>query len=163
MRHIRLGVSIYFSLLLSPQYYSLYLRDFICRCVESGRDQIMGSDITQFQDDDRDSDIYPATLAFGLPIVLAILGYKSGDQFMRASVWFAGMIAVILVAASNFEEIRGEQMLIPLLSPAALYGLRRVLGEPAALQRPPQPADTLPVAASRPVARSQIRSSPRPP
>ena len=28
--------------------------------------------------------IYPPTLAFGLPIVLAILGYKSGDQFMRA-------------------------------------------------------------------------------
>jgi hypothetical protein len=46
---------------------------------------------------------YPPTLAFGLPVVLAILGYKSSDQFMRASVWFAGMIAVILIAVSNFE------------------------------------------------------------
>ena len=102
----------------------------------------------------------PPTLAFGLPIVLAILGYKSSDQFIRASVWFARMITVILIAASNFEEVRAEQMLIPLLAPAALYGLRRILGEPAALQRR---ADTLPVAASRPVARSQIRSSRRPP
>src|SRR6516225_3739663 len=106
---------------------------------------------------------YPPTLAFGLPIVLAIWGYKSSDQFMRASVWFAGMIAIILIAASNFEEVRAEQMLIPLLAPAALYGLRRILGEPTALQRQPQPADTLSVAASRPVARSQIRSSPQPP
>jgi hypothetical protein len=106
---------------------------------------------------------YPPTLAFGLPIVLAILGYKSGNQFMRASVWFAGMIAVILIAASNFEELRAEQMLIPLLAPAALYGLRRILGEPTASQRQPQPADTLPLVASLLVARSQIRSSPRPP
>jgi hypothetical protein len=89
-------------------------------------------------------------------MVLAILGYQSSDLFMRASVWFAGMIAVILIAASNFEEVRAEQMLIPLLAPAALYGLRRILGEPAALQRQYQPADTLPVAASRPVAWSQI-------
>jgi hypothetical protein len=106
---------------------------------------------------------YPPSLAFGLPIVLAILGYKSSDQFMRASVWFAGMIAVILIAASNFEELRAEQMLIPLLAPAALYGLRRILGEPTASQRQPQPAHTLPLAASLPVARAQIRSSPRPP
>jgi hypothetical protein len=39
---------------------------------------------------------------------------------MRASVWFARMIAVILIAASNFEEVGAEQMLIPLLAPAAL-------------------------------------------
>jgi hypothetical protein len=86
---------------------------------------------------------YPPTLAFGLPVVLAILGYKSSDQFMRASIWFAGMIAVILIVAVNFEEVRCEQMLIPLLAPAALCGLRRILGEPGASQRQPRPANTL--------------------
>ena len=106
---------------------------------------------------------YPPALAFGLPIVLAILGCKNSDQFMRASVWFAGMIAVILMAASNFEEVHAEQMLIPLLAPVALCGLRRILGEPTVSQRQPQRADTLPFAVSLPVARSQIRSSPRPP
>ena len=75
---------------------------------------------------------YPPTLAFGVPVVLAILGYKSSDQFMRASVWFAGMIVVILIVAVNFEEVRCEQMLLPLLAPAALCGLRRILGEPSA-------------------------------
>jgi hypothetical protein len=33
---------------------------------------------------------------------------------MKASVWLAEMIAVILVVAANFEEVRAEQMLIPL-------------------------------------------------
>ena len=68
-----------------------------------GETRLWSSDITQFQDDDRDSDILPGDFGFWPTIVLAILGYKSGDQFMRASVWFAGMIAVILIAVSNFE------------------------------------------------------------
>jgi hypothetical protein len=106
---------------------------------------------------------YPPTLAFGVPILLAILGYKSSDQFMRASVWFAGMIAVILIVATNFEEVRAEQMLIPLLAPAALCGLRRILGEPTASQRQPEPADTLPFDAPLPAARSQIGRNSRPP
>jgi hypothetical protein len=78
--------------------------------------------------------LYPPILAFGLPLVLAILGYKISDQFMRASVWFATMIAAILIVATNFEEVRAEQMLIPLLAPAALCGLRRILGEPDDLE-----------------------------
>ena len=41
---------------------------------------------------------YPPGLALAVPIVLAILGYKSNDQFMRASVWFGGMIAVMIIA-----------------------------------------------------------------
>jgi hypothetical protein len=80
---------------------------------------------------------YPPTLAFGLPIALVILGYRRSDRFMRASVWFAGLIAVILFVATNFEEVRGEQMLFPLLAPAALLGLRRILGEPSALEKQP--------------------------
>jgi hypothetical protein len=86
---------------------------------------------------------YPPSLAFGVPIVLAILGYRTSDQFMRASVWFAGMIAVILIMAVNFEEVRVEQMFFPLLAPAALCGLRRILGEPTASERRPMPANTL--------------------
>ena len=79
---------------------------------------------------------YAPTLAFGLPIALAILGYTMSDRFERASAWFAGLIAVILFVTTNFEEVRAEQMLFPLLAPAALLGLRRILGEPSALDIP---------------------------
>lgn len=71
---------------------------------------------------------YAPILAFGLPLALAISGYGVGDRFVRASVWFAGLIAVILFATSNFQEVRAEQMLVPLLAPGALLGLRRILG-----------------------------------
>jgi hypothetical protein len=81
---------------------------------------------------------YAPTLAFGLPIALAILGYTMSDRFERASAWFAGLIAVILFVTTNFEEVRAEQMLFPLLAPAALLGLRRILGEPSAPEKQPQ-------------------------
>ncbi len=78
---------------------------------------------------------YAPTLAFGLPIALAILGYPMSDRFVRASVWLAGLITVILFVVTNFEEVRAEQMLFPLLAPAALLGLRRILGEPAVSEK----------------------------
>jgi hypothetical protein len=73
---------------------------------------------------------YAPFLAFGLPIMLAILGYAMSDRFMRASLWFAGPIAFILFVATNFEEVRAETMFFPLLAPAALLGLRRIMDEP---------------------------------
>lgn len=84
-----------------------------------------------------DPIFYAPTLAFGLPIGLAIVGYRVSGRFVRASVWFAGGIIFILFFTSNFEEVRAEQMLFPLLAPGALLGLRRILGEPSSIERQP--------------------------
>jgi len=78
---------------------------------------------------------YAPFLAFGFPVLLAGLGYKIADRFARASVCFAGIIFVLLFISTNFEEVRAEIMLFPLLAPAALLGLRRVSGETPPLQR----------------------------
>ncbi|HEX4273687.1 MAG TPA: hypothetical protein VHZ32_20010 [Rhizomicrobium sp.] len=83
---------------------------------------------------------YAPTLAFGLPAVLAILGYRASDQFSRAGIWVAALVAAILFASTNFEEVRAEQMLFPLLAPAALTGLRRVLGQPETAATTPRTA-----------------------
>lgn len=82
----------------------------------------------------RNPFMYAPSLAFGLPIALAILGYRSCDRFMRASLWFACLITVPLFIATNFEEVRAEQMLFPLLAPAALVGLRRLTDEPSVIK-----------------------------
>ena len=76
---------------------------------------------------------YAPVLVFGLPLLLVILGYPTSDRFMRASIWFAGLITFILFVSTNFEEVRAEQMLFPLLAPAALSGLRRLLSESSAV------------------------------
>jgi len=73
---------------------------------------------------------YAPSLAFALPLLLATLGYGAADRFMRASLWFAGLVAIPMFITTNFEEVRAEQMLFPLLAPAALLGLRRILSEP---------------------------------
>jgi hypothetical protein len=70
---------------------------------------------------------YSPILSFGLPLALAVLGYGMSDRFARISVWFSGFIALIQFVSTNFEEVRAEQMFFPLLAPAAVYGLRRVL------------------------------------
>ncbi len=75
-----------------------------------------------------DNISYAPFLAFALPVILSILGYRDSDQFARASLWFAGLVIAILFIATNFEEVRAESMMFPLLAPAALSGLRRVLG-----------------------------------
>jgi hypothetical protein len=83
----------------------------------------------------RKSIFYAPSLAFGLPVALAILGYTRSDHFARTSVWFAGLIIGILFVATRFEEVRAEQMLFPLLAPAALLGLRRILGDPSTSEK----------------------------
>jgi hypothetical protein len=72
---------------------------------------------------------YAPSLAFALPLVLAALGYASADRFIRACLWFAGLVAMAMFVTTNFEEVRAEQMLFPLLAPAALLGLRRVMSD----------------------------------
>jgi hypothetical protein len=63
----------------------------------------------------------------GAPAVLAIIGYPRADRFMRASLWFACLLTVPFFTTSNFEEVRTQAMLLPLLAPAALVGLRIVM------------------------------------
>src|SRR5262249_14699583 len=70
---------------------------------------------------------YPPFLAFGLPVLLAAVGYKCTDQFMRACLCFAALFSILVFATANFEEVRTLQMLYPLIAPAAMLGLRRVL------------------------------------
>jgi hypothetical protein len=80
---ILLEIFLNLFLLLSGSYVNI---DYIYQILRNLR-MMVGSGI-----------FYPPGLALAVPIVLAILGYKSNDQFMRASVWFAGMIAVMIIA-----------------------------------------------------------------
>jgi hypothetical protein len=70
---------------------------------------------------------YPPLLAFGLPMVLAAIGFRTADRFARACVVFALGLLGILFVLTNFQEIRAEVPEIVLLLPAALHGLRRLL------------------------------------
>lgn len=78
---------------------------------------------------------YTPFLAFGLPVLLGIFGYKIADRFVRASFCFGGIILALLFIATNFEEVRAEIMVFPLLAPAALLGVRRLARESAPPQR----------------------------
>lgn len=71
---------------------------------------------------------YAPFLAFGIPILLGLYGYRAADQFGRAGLWFALFVLSILFVSTHFEEVRAEQMIIPLLAPIALTGLTRLLG-----------------------------------
>jgi hypothetical protein len=70
---------------------------------------------------------YPPLLAFGLPAVLVVVGFKRADRFAQAAVVFAVMQATILFLQANFREVRAEVPVLVLLMPAALIGLRTVM------------------------------------
>lgn len=71
---------------------------------------------------------YPPLLAFGLPLGLAIYGWRAGDQFSRAGFLMA--LAILLgplFLLTNFEEVRAEMGALFLLLPLALAGLERAM------------------------------------
>ena len=71
---------------------------------------------------------YPPLLAFGLPLGLAIYGWRTGDQFSRAGFLMA--LAILLgplFLLTNFEEVRAEMGALFLLLPLALAGLERAM------------------------------------
>jgi len=73
---------------------------------------------------------YPPFLAFGLPICLAIYGWRAGDQFSRAGFLMA--LAILLgpmLLATRFEEVRAQMGAMLLLLPLALAGLNRALAQ----------------------------------
>jgi hypothetical protein len=74
-------------------------------------------------------------LAFGFPLLFAVVGYRDCDRFMRACLWFAALLLVPLFVWTNFEEVRAEFMLLPLLAPAALLGMRRTGAAPRDMLR----------------------------
>ncbi len=71
---------------------------------------------------------YPPLLALGPPALLAVLGYQRADNFARACVQLALIIAVILFLQTNFVEFRAEVPILLLLLPAAWFGLLRLTG-----------------------------------
>ncbi|HEX6315119.1 MAG TPA: hypothetical protein VFZ73_09685 [Gemmatimonadaceae bacterium] len=70
--------------------------------------------------------LYPPLLALGLPAVLAAVGYSRSDQFARACVWLAVVVAAILFLQTNFVEFRAEVPLLLLLLPSAWHGFQRL-------------------------------------
>ena len=73
---------------------------------------------------------YPPMLGLGIPVLLAIIGWRHADRFARASVVFAAGLACIYFVNSNFVELRAEMPLLLLVIPAALAGLRVLLPSP---------------------------------
>jgi hypothetical protein len=73
---------------------------------------------------------YPPLLAFGLPLLLASVGLRGADRFLRASFLFSICLCVPLILHTNFVEVRAEVMILVLVLPTALLGLARLLGEP---------------------------------
>ncbi len=75
---------------------------------------------------------FPPLLMFGLPVLLALFGWREGDRFQRSAALFAVPMVAILYVMTNFIEVRAEMAVFFLLSPLALVGLRRMTGvEPA--------------------------------
>ena len=71
--------------------------------------------------------LYPPFLAFTLPCLLAVLGWRTADRFARAAAVFGGLLVVPLFLATNFAEVRAEVPLLLLWLPCALAGLQSVL------------------------------------
>jgi len=84
---------------------------------------------------------YPPLLAFALPVLLAMIGWRSADHFARVAAAFAGILAIPLFLATNFAEVRAEVPLLVLILPAALTGLRSVI---PAEREPPRSATASP-------------------
>ena len=65
---------------------------------------------------------YPPLLAFGVPLVLAWIGFKRADRFTRACAVFGVLLFVPLFLQSFFAEFRAQVPMLVLLLPCALCG-----------------------------------------
>ena len=77
---------------------------------------------------------YPPFLAFGIPAVLAAMGYSIADPFAKGCIQLAVLVGLILFLQTNFVEVRAEVPLLLLLLPSAWYGLLRLAATPAVRQ-----------------------------
>jgi len=71
--------------------------------------------------------LYPPLLAFTLPLLLTVIGWRSADRFARAAAVFAGLLVFPLFLATNFGEVRAEIPFLLLLLPCALTGLQSIM------------------------------------
>lgn len=65
-------------------------------------------------------------LAFTVPIILAIYGFRQSDHFARASALFGVLLFLPLLTGAVFREVRAEMMILVALLPTALTGFSRI-------------------------------------
>lgn len=83
---------------------------------------------------------FPPLLGHALPLALAFAGLRGRDRFLRASVWFACLLAPVYFFFSLVQEIRTQLVVLVLVMPAALLTARRLLeGGPACRAAPAGP------------------------
>jgi len=66
---------------------------------------------------------YPPMLGLAVPVLLAVVGWRSATRFARACLVFALGLVGIYFVNSNFAELRAMMPVVLLLIPAALAGL----------------------------------------
>ena len=67
---------------------------------------------------------YPPLLGFSAPLLLAAIGFRASERFVRACAVFAMLLLAIYVVRARFDEFRTEVPVYLLLLPAALVGVR---------------------------------------
>ena len=70
---------------------------------------------------------FPPLLVHALPILLALLFWRSKDRFVLASVAFGLVLTAVYVSFSLYEEVRAHMVVLVLMLPSALSSIRRLL------------------------------------
>jgi hypothetical protein len=70
---------------------------------------------------------YPPFLGFCIPIILAFYGFNLKNRFHKACVIFGLGLIIPWFLFSNLQEIRAEMMLLVLLLPSSILGLKKIL------------------------------------
>ena len=75
---------------------------------------------------------WPPFLGFSVPIVMAAIGFRSGDRFIQASALFGMLLFIPFIFASNMAEFRTEVPILLCLLPAAVLGTKVLLAPASA-------------------------------
>jgi hypothetical protein len=75
---------------------------------------------------------YPPLLAFAVPLLLAAIGFRHANQFIRASAVCGILLFVPLFLQAFFAEFRAQVPMFVLLMPCALCGLEALFASPHA-------------------------------
>ena len=70
---------------------------------------------------------HPPVLAFAIPAVLMILGFRHPDRFVKASAAFGLMLFLPLATGAVFREVRAEMIVLIAILPAALFGFAQLI------------------------------------
>lgn len=77
---------------------------------------------------------HPSLLGFALPLLLAAVGFRAADRFMRAAAAFGVLMFLPFFLSTNFNEFRAHMPMFILLLPAAIVGLQCLVRGPAQTQ-----------------------------